>query len=211
MISICITVKNRSRLTVDGHVLTLFPNCVESIVDSVARRRDCELVVTDWRSDDWPLTKWLEQAARPLPVRLLELQGPFCRGRGRNEAARAAQGETLLFLDADTLLCPAVVQSGASHVLQGKAYFPVLYSFKGPEHARGWWRRTGYGNCMLSRTTYELVGPWPEYATWGAEDTHFYQHVVQVCKVVRDEVPGFYHQWHPDDLAWKDRYARGAG
>ncbi len=35
-LSICVTVKNRSRVMVDGRELKLFPNCVESIVSSVA-------------------------------------------------------------------------------------------------------------------------------------------------------------------------------
>src|SRR5690606_11235741 len=61
-LSICTTIKNRSRLRVDGHELRLFPNCVASIIESIPKDLHCELVVTDWESDDWPLEEWLESA-----------------------------------------------------------------------------------------------------------------------------------------------------
>ena len=63
MLSICTTVKNRSRVHVEGRELLLFPNCVETIVRARGGVADgLELVVTDWESDDWPLAEWLEDA-----------------------------------------------------------------------------------------------------------------------------------------------------
>ncbi len=59
MLSFCVTVKNRSRVDVDGRRLELFPACVASIVAACVDRVDAELVVADWRSDDWPLAEWL--------------------------------------------------------------------------------------------------------------------------------------------------------
>ncbi len=66
MLSICMTVKNRSRVPVDGRELMLMPNCVQSIVDSVGSGFECEIVVSDWGSDDWPLQEWLVEAAAPV-------------------------------------------------------------------------------------------------------------------------------------------------
>ncbi|MGH7801483.1 MAG: glycosyltransferase family 2 protein [Thermodesulfobacteriota bacterium] len=206
MISICISVKNRSRVRVEGRELTLFPNCVKSIADSLNPVAECELVVSDWESDDWPLSEWLEDAASPIPVRIIKVRGSFSRGKGRNLAAGKAKGDKILFLDADMLLCSTVITNGIKYLAQGKAYFPVFLSYYGPEHQLGCWRHTSYGNCMILKSTYSQSDGWPEYYSWGLEDDHFFSNVSSFAHVVREEVAGFYHQWHPGDLHWKDRY-----
>lgn len=207
MISFCVTVKNRSRVTAGDHELALFPNCVESIVRS-AGHLDCELVVADWESDDWPLDEWLSERAYPISVRHMTVSGEFSRGAGRNRAALAACGDELFFVDADILLSRSIVTAGLRHLDEGKAYFPIVYAFKGPEHVSGWWRREGYGTCMVSKTAYDRSGGWPEYETWGREDTVFFHRVRTIVEVVREKGSGLYHQWHPEDPAWKDRYSR---
>lgn len=206
MLSVCITVKNRSRLFIADRELHLFPNCVRSLVESVDESIRCELVVTDWNSDDWPLVEWLKETASPIPVCIITLEGTFSRGRGLNVAARAARGDCLFFLDADALVCKQVIQDGIQHVRQGKAYFPILYSFNEPDHRTGRWRRAGFGHCILSKQTFNEVGGWPEYTSWGKEDDHFWTTVGEKIPVVREEVNGFYHQWHPDDLDFKNQY-----
>jgi hypothetical protein len=207
VLSICIAIKNRSRVHVDGRELLLFPNCVQSIVQSVPRELPCEIVVTDWMSDDWPLEQWLEMAARPLLVRVVQASGGFSRGRGLNLAAAEANGEDLLFTDADCLLSAALIERGLRYVHDNNAFFPVLFSFHDPEHRSGWWRHSGYGNCMMTRGVFERAGRWPQYCSWGKEDTDFFSSVSSIAQVVREEVPGFYHQWHPEDILWKDQYA----
>lgn len=210
MLSICTTIKNRSRVTVDERQLILFPNCVRSLVASAGPDVPCELVVTDWRSDDWPLAKWLEQTAAPLSVRLLTLDGPFSRGRGLNLAANAAGGSVLFFIDADVLLCPEVIRHGLKHVREGRAFFPVFFSFDDPQHSSGSWIDYAYGQCMVSRAHYEASGGWPEYDCWGKEDDDFHARLKSLVEVVRENVPGFCHQWHPTDLEWKDQYSARA-
>lgn len=87
-LSICMTLKNRSRVGVDGRTLELFPRCVESIAASVGPRSDVELVVSDYGSNDWPLAEWLHRTAGTIPVVVAPMVGTFSRGRGRNAAAR---------------------------------------------------------------------------------------------------------------------------
>ena len=207
MLSFCIAVKNRSRVVLEDNQLLLLPNCVRSIVASTRDVRDCEIVVADWASDDWPLAEWLDHAAHPLPVRVVQADGGFSRGRGRNLAAEAAKGDILFFVDADSLISPAVIEQGMREVDSGRAFFPVVYSFDSMQHSSGWWRHTGYGNCMMTRATFERAGRWPDYATWGNEDDDFFARVADVAPVARAEVEGFFHQWHPEDILWKDRYA----
>jgi hypothetical protein len=199
LLSICVTVKNRSRLRVGERELLLFPNSVRSIVDALPPDLPCELVVADWESDDWPLREWLEETAHPLPVRLVTARGQFTRGGGRNIAAQAAAAPTLLFLDADVLLCRDVVTRGLRVVAEGKAYFPIFYYFLDPEHQRGWWWDYGFGQCMVTKAVFEHSGGWPEYHGYGHEDTDFFQRIASVAHVVRENVDGFYHQWHPGE------------
>jgi glycosyltransferase involved in cell wall biosynthesis len=208
MISICVTVKNRSRVHTDGRELRLFPNCVRSIVESVQRVPGAELVISDWSSDDWPLRDWLPQAiGDALPTRIINTEGDFSRGRGRNVAAQFSSGDALLFLDADSILCEAVLTRGLELLSEAKSFFPILYSFRNPEHTDGWWRRFGFGNCVVSREVFEKSGGWPEFTQWGKEDDLFYARVCALTPVVREEVPGFFHQWHPEDVEWKDSHA----
>jgi glycosyltransferase involved in cell wall biosynthesis len=167
---------------------------------------ELELVVADWDSDDWPLAEWLEEAAHPIPVRMLTLTGTFSRGRGLNTAADAARGEYLFFIDSDALVSGNVLQRGIRALQQGNAYFPVLYSFTDRQHSEGFWRHAGYGHCMISRQAFDSIGGWPEYTSWGREDDHFWTRVVQRMPVVREIANGFYHQWHPDDIDFKNRY-----
>jgi len=192
---------------VGEHELLLFPNCVKSIVESVDRNIPCELLVADFESDDWPLREWLEQTADPIPIQIITTSGLFSRGKGLNLAARAAQGDILFFIDADSLLCPSIVYRGLSFVQEGKAYFPVIFKFDGPEHKSGKWRHDGYGHCMINKAVYDLSKGWPEYDRWGTEDNDFFSRISTIQEIVREKVPGFYHQWHPDDLVWKNRYS----
>lgn len=210
MLSICVTVKNRSRVLVEGLELLLLPNCVRSVVEATLDFAPCELVIADWGSDDWPLDQWLFQSAMPLATQLIQVEGPFCRGRGRNIAAANARGDVLFFLDADCMISDALVKAGLRHIQQGASFFPVLFSFDSPRHENGWWRHEGFGNCMVTRETWAAVGGWPELPSWGKEDNDFYTKVASHMQVIRTEAPGFFHQWHPETIDWKDRYREDA-
>jgi glycosyltransferase involved in cell wall biosynthesis len=191
---------------VEGREVVLFPKCVHSIAEAVRCDVSSELVVTDWHSDDWPLNEWLEDAARPVPVQLLSIEGAFSRGRGLNVAAHAAQGEFLLFVDADVVISRQLIEGGMTHLREGKAVFPIVFSFKDPDHRDGWWRDKGFGQVMVTRETYRQSGGWPEYESWGQEDDDFHSKVSEVAPVIREKVEGFCHLWHPDDIGWKNRY-----
>ena len=205
-LSICITVKNRSRIVVNEKEILLFPNCVQSIINSIPPSVSAELIVSDWQSDDWPLSEWFYQKVKSLPAKIISVNGSFNRGKGRNIAAKAASGDYLLFLDADCLLCSDVIASGIKYLQQGKAFFPVVYSFTKPDHKEGEWSHYGYGNCMVTKEMWAVV-EWPEYAVWGKEDDHFYLKIAECFEIAREEVKGFYHQWHPDDIVWKNKYS----
>ena len=209
MISICVTIKNRSLVAIPDaeKPLRLFPNCVDSVVNAIGCEIPCELVVADFGSTDWPLAQWLAEAAHPIAVNIISVDGDFSRGKGLNVAAAAARGDILFFLDADALVCQELFREGRDYVMQGKAYFPILFSFDDPAHEHGHWLDVGYGLCMLSKELFLRSGGWPEYRKWGKEDDDFFARIQMLAETVRHPVPGFYHQWHPDDLLWKNKYS----
>jgi hypothetical protein len=96
-------------LQVDGSDLLLFPNCVQSLRRAVPDGLVCELVVTDWDSNDWPLIDWLKETAAPISTTIVSAEGSFSRGKGLNMAAQAAKGDILFFFDADALLCASLI------------------------------------------------------------------------------------------------------
>ena len=205
VLSICTTIKNRSRLEIDGREIRLFPRCVASIREALKGVRG-ELVVADWGSEDWPLDEWLPAAASPVPVRTIRLEGTFSRGTGLNAAARAARGEVLFFADTDALVTAEVLHRGIEHAGSGKAYFPIIFAYDSPQHSTGRWCEGGFGHCFIAKAAFEEAGGWPEYRSWGQEDKELWRVISARMPVVREKAAGFHHQWHPEDPAWKNRY-----
>jgi hypothetical protein len=191
---------------VDGHELRLFPNCADSLAAAARTLSEIEVVLADWTSDDWPIAEWFDAVMASVSHRVVTLCGDFNRGRGRNRAAEAACGDCLFFVDADCTLNASVLATAKQCVENGMAYFPVVYSYLSPDHTEGWWRHAGYGNCAVSREVFQRTGGWPEYDGWGKEDDVFFRRVTDHVPVVRQETSGFYHQWHPETVLWKDRY-----
>lgn len=198
-LSICITVKNRSRRTLsDGAELRMLPRCVQSIVDSLPADVQAELVVADFRSDDWPLRDWLPELAANVKVKIVDVDGPFSRGGGRNIAAQHATGDILFFCDADMLVSPETLRQGVDLAEKGFAFFPVctMLDPAGREGARSY---TGFGNFFIHRDAYVMTGGWPAFGSWGGEDNLMWERCNRLMAVAREPVKGFCHQWHPDD------------
>jgi hypothetical protein len=123
-----------------------------------------------------------------------------------NAAASATGGEYLFFIDSDALISESVVHRGIQVVQQEKAFFPILYSYTDSQHQDGYWREAGFGHCMINKKVFEDVGGWPEYNSWGREDVDFSERVAQRTAIVRERAEGLFHQWHPDDIDFKNQY-----
>ena len=104
LISVCVALKNRSRVPSEAGFLELFPNCVRALARLHETVGPIELVVADFHSDDWPLEEWLEKEVGAMKVHRLEMDGPFSRGRGMNAAVDAARSSQILIYDADMLM-----------------------------------------------------------------------------------------------------------
>lgn len=198
-LSICVTVKNRSKIR-DRY---LFPNTIRSIVNSV-RPGEAEICISDWNSTDYPIRHWIYTEAKGVPVKLVNIPLPgFNRGFGLNAAATKATSKILLFTDADILLNRQIIELAKKVPTTNTAYFPRVRLtthkdvpvntgrlwLRGCAVAivmRDWWQKTKYRSYWY--------GP----KNWGGEDNDFYDDIVgQGIKAERPEMKEVIHQWHP--------------
>ena len=207
-LSICITVKNRSRGTCSRRPLQLFPRCMLSLVHACRILQECgfvEIVSTDWQSDDWPLMDWLPKLDSPVPIRVGNLCTGLSRGMGRNFAAQGATFDNLFFLDADMLVSDEALGISWFNARRGVATFPVVYGYTDQEHLHlVKFGPEATGNCCVTRSMWEAVGGFPEKRVWGGEDVDFLHAIERRYPVERPDAPGLIHQWHPDK--WRSQY-----
>tara|TARA_Y100000590_G_scaffold352840_1_gene405594 strand:- start:221 stop:865 length:645 start_codon:yes stop_codon:yes gene_type:complete len=213
MISICMTCKNRSLVKVEENELRLFPNCIDSILGVAGEVDDeLEIVVSDWASDDWPLETWLpERLGGKIPLSIVPIQEEgFSRGQGLNVAFSQSRGDKLFFLDTDMLFGSADVFNASMGALnENLVAFPICFSYSDSTHTKGFWRHQGYGNVMMRRNHFIQAGGWWERRSWGREDNDLRDKLGKLTGLWRENVVGFFHQWHPNDVEWKGRYQEG--
>lgn len=198
-LSICITVKNRSKVPYLNDHLYLFPRCIDSVVKAVSGMPRVEIIITDWNSSDWKLNDWVHDKLKGLKYTLIFHSGIFSRGEGRNIAADNAKGNALFFLDADMLIQQSVLMNGLSRLEEGKAFFPHCFYFIDKNHSNGFWC-TGKGNCMVTREWYLQAGKWPcppHYRKEFDEDWKFFQLVSSKVPAHSENEQGLFHQFHP--------------
>jgi len=216
-ISICITAKNRTKLSHKGKILNLFTNSVESIIDSFKDTpHEFEIVIYDWSSTDTDYS-WLPKESKVL---VDERTDVFSRGYGLNKAAEESSYENLLFLDTDMLINKSFILNCVSILENNSVYFPICWSLI-EKHANlskeslgndelykdstiyfhnrnSGWRRTGYGMSCMRKSVWEDVGKINVYWKWGNEDSDFHNSIQKKgYDIVRKNDCGLVHQWHP--------------
>jgi glycosyltransferase involved in cell wall biosynthesis len=198
VLSVCISLKNRSRIRYGDSELELFPNCFSSLKAAAETVGPLELVVADFDSDDWPLSDWLEgKSTDTLRIRTLRVNGPFSKGRGLNIAAQHATSDNLFLCDADMLVSARAIARGKEVLRQGEAFFPICRCAN--EDGRlGIWQDLGYGLVFVTRGTLNAAGGVPEFESWGGEDDLLHDRLKRHIGEVRERLIGLIHQWHPD-------------
>lgn len=211
MLSICICIKNRSKVPSPGGPLFLAPNAIKSI-SKYPHPEEIEIVIADFGSTDWPIKEWIDEYSGLVNTKVVQVPDPFSAGKGRNVAAAHAKGDFLLFLDADVTLLPSEINKGLELLKNGKAVFPLINYIdgRGKEICKGL-KGNGSGICFISKELYNTTNKWPEYYSWGGEDCAFLNNVRSAgISTLRPRMPGFKHQWHPRSAS-HIHYSKNAG
>jgi glycosyltransferase involved in cell wall biosynthesis len=197
-LSVCVSLKNRSRIRQGERELTLFPNCVTCLRVLSGLDVPIEMVIADFASDDWPIVEWIEQAAAGMHVRVISVDESFSRGRGLNVAVKYARSDRFLLCDADILVSTAALHRAIDVIDSNKAWFPICRCLDEngvPES----WLDFGHGIAGVSRGVFHTTSGVPEFRSWGGEDVIFSARVGSLVPIVRERFEGLFHQWHPDE------------
>ena len=133
---------------------------------------------------------------------------PFNLGRWRNVGAAKAGTDELFFCDVDMLLPPIFLAEYNARVKPGVVWFPECRNIKQDGTVESGWRASGYGNCGIMREDFEKAGRYSEeFTRWGKEDTDFRQRCEKAgLEIIRDQLPGFFHQWHSTDPEFLNKH-----
>jgi glycosyltransferase involved in cell wall biosynthesis len=197
MLSVCISHKNRAFVrTEKGLPKPLFRAALPALSAALAvAAPTAEIVIADFSDDpDLGLGPWVADAA-DVTVRVIAGSGPFTIGAGRNQAAAAARGDELFFMDADMLTPVAVIRRGLQLLAEGRPFAP-FYDRLNPDGSVAE-RGIGTGNVFMLRAHLREAGPWVEVHEWGKDgDTPMWDFLGR-RQGVREFVSGFVHLWHP--------------
>lgn len=202
-LSICFTVKNRNKI---GERI-IFPNAIKAIADNSSPGEPIEIVIADWISKDWPLAEWINDHARHVPVKIVDIdEKGFNRGMGLNLAAQNSTGNILFFNDADVKVDRASIDLAFRCGSQkDTAFFPRVRKTTTYGHVivrkdKRWLR--GFGVAIVLREWWEKAGQYKSFwygkDNWGGEDNQFFDDIKALeLKIERPEPDGLIHQWHP--------------
>jgi len=196
LISICVSVKNRSRMLHEGCLLENFPRTVRSISDLAEVLGPIELIVADFHSDDWPLSQWLVSAGN-LRVKIITVDGDFSRGRGLNVAASHASCDRLFFTDADVIVGLEAIKRGLSSIERGVVRFPI-FRYLDIENRELDFEDYSYGLTFLTSELAQRSGGVPEFFSWGGDDNIFYDRLAPLAVIERERDGDLLHQWHTE-------------
>lgn len=208
-LSICVTVKNRSKIQTEKSILTLFPDFIRSLANSLTINMDVELLIADWSSTDWPIKEWIEDFIPTIPIHLITIQSDkFSVGRGKNLAAQHATGDVLFFVDADMIVNKELLDFALSSVKDSVVYYPTVYYYATENHTI---THEGGGNFFITRNDFLSTNKWPEYYAHGFDDVDFYQEISKKFTILTHPTISIIHQWHPQDKSFKNTYATPEG
>ena len=196
IISICVSLKNRSRMLYGVRLLDNFPRMVRSISDLAEELGPIELVVADFHSDDWPLSQWLVSAGN-MRVKIVNVDGDFSRGKGLNVAAGHASCDRLFLTDVDVLVHAGSLKRGLASIERGAVRFPIFRYLDIENREQGFEDFTR-GLTFLTRDLIQKSGGIPEFFSWGGEDDIFYDRLSSLAAVERERDEKLLHQWHPE-------------
>jgi glycosyltransferase involved in cell wall biosynthesis len=201
-ISFIVTLKNRVNFQVihNGKPIQLqvFKHNLESLQRTIKDTDNWEIVIVDFGSTDVNVHDFMKNSiTRPnITYKIIELNEPFSRGKGLNVGVNHCTYDTVFCYDADMMILSYDLFDDIQKyvVEQGKAFFPICWSYKDPEHTSGWKRDTGKGNVICLKKDFNK---YIEKTTWGQEDDLNFDHFTHRNMAVRAYYGDkFVHQWH---------------
>lgn len=204
-IAICVGIRNRSEMLLKH----LLPSM--SRLDNQDR---IVLSICDCHSEDEPK---LYQKIRNIwkgGVIYENSNMPFTRSTSINRAVEICNSNMVFLCDADMTLPKDFVSQMDKFVGANKAWFPICFSLnkdrpKVITKKNGFWRPYGYGMAGFLRKDFIDIGQLPvddEYKSWGKEDTNLWNRCKEKMFVTREKCPRLFHNWHSDDMAFKNKF-----
>jgi hypothetical protein len=204
-LSVCLVVKERSKTDTGEGVRYYLPNTIRSIALSLLPGDSVEIVVVDWHSTDWPLAEWIHPMAVPATVKLVEMDGPFSVGRGKNYAVDVATKPILLLMEGDVIVDREAILTGCAAAARGLTYFANIWWWTNPSHTEGAFLG-GLGTAFVSRDVFNRTGGFPEYGSHGMCDVTWHRRVDAIAPCVIENVRSIQHLWHPRTEEWLNRH-----
>lgn len=198
-------------VTTDGKlVLLLLPKMIRSLIQQKRKEDDWVLVIVDYNSTDVDMSAMMkEEVGDTMPWHLKRVEDYefFDRGGGLAKAVDIAekkfQADSVFFCDADLMFTSHDLFDKAEVSLsKGNYFYPIFFSFINPEHSKGFWRDTSFGNFFSRVEDYKKTEGWYHNISWGWEDRALADSIPETKKE-RERVSGFFHQWHP--FQWEFR------
>jgi glycosyltransferase involved in cell wall biosynthesis len=194
----------------DQIALLLLPKMLRSLMKQRKPEDDWVVVVVDYGSTDIDMKAMLEYelgTGIPWHLEVIHEYAFFDRGGGLAKALVLAeekfQADAVFFCDADLQFGSRdVLEKAIESVSRGQFYYPIFFSFTTPDHRKGFWRDTSYGNFACRIEDYKKTEGWYHNISWGWEDRALADSIPPFRKD-REFAPGFYHQWHP--FQWEFR------
>lgn len=191
-------------------ILLLLPTMLRSLVSQKKDDDEWFLVIVDYKSDDVDMKAMLEEEVGdtiPWHLETITEYPFFDKGGGLAKAAEIAETkfhvDTLFFCDADLYYSAHdLFDKAEESITKGNFFYPILFSFLTPDHSKGFWRDTGYGNFFCRLDDFKKTDGWLHNISWGWEDRAMADSIPEEKKE-REEISGFFHQWHP--FTWEFR------
>jgi glycosyltransferase involved in cell wall biosynthesis len=202
-LSFVITLKNRINMKYnDGvtvHIMHLFEKNLASLCSIIKPEDEWEFVVVDFGSTDADVEEFLKSSLiHPnMTYKLIILNEPFSRGKGLNVGIDNATHDIVFCYDTDMVINTyELFDDIQTYVVnEGKALFPICWSYHDITHTTGWKRDTGLGMVIYNKN---IVTKYIEKQTWGREDDINYKYFCDKGIEMRTYYgQQYYHQWHP--------------
>lgn len=215
-ISFCITIKNRAIIEYknkDNKIikLMLLKKNLEQLLFIKKDIDNFELCIVDYNSTDVDNLKQyiINIIGTSIPLKFIILNKYFSRGEGLNYAFTLSTGkpsDIVFFLDTDMVVGRQIIDNIYKYCFKyNYVYFPICGKFIDYTHKQYKPAIYAYGNVAMKKKIFlQKKGGWMHNRKWGKEDEDMYFYYRKIA--IRDYTHAFFHQWHPEDIKFKNKY-----